>query len=1392
MQGLLFSSDFLQEGIRHTAGWLDNEHAFIEFRERLRTIFDGIDAATSLNEAQTEDDIILPIMAALGWSDFLRQANASNAGRQDVPDFLFFEGPDYKREARSQTRAADRYRHGKLIVEAKRWLRPLDRGDGSDPLDSGTPSNQMLRYLSRVEVASDGNVTWGILTNGATWRLYWQGARSRSEEFVQFDIAALAAVAGVNADMFGSTTSHEDVHALRAFFMLFRRQGFLPQPGDADGRSFHAVVLQEGRLWETRVSNDLGKRVFDELFPQLAAAIVRNDPSKPSPATIPYLQEVHRASLILLYRLLFVLYAEDRALLPVNDPRYDDYSLRWQRNDIAARRDRGDAFSASATRIWQHLRSLFRAIDQGDDSIGLPPYNGGLFHEEPGDLLARIELRDAELAPLLDGLSRRPDLSGRGFINYRDLAVQHLGSIYERLLEQRLIEDADGAIVVQPSTFARKNSGSYYTHDDLVQLILREAITPLADERITAFEVAIARIPRARRDDPLALATLAEADPAEALLGLKVCDPAMGSGHFLVSLVDDLTDRVLEQLADATAKAMEAGIVRYRSPLQQQIESLRAGILERATQANWSIDQTLLDDRHLVRRMVLKRVVHGVDKNPMAVELAKLALWLHTFTVGAPLSFLDHHLRTGDSLYGESLGLVASELSAPREYGPRAARIRLGSVLTASDMAGLMLAADTLADINTIQDISLQEVERSRSLLQVADDTLGGLRRVLDFWHAVRWLAPLDTPPAKRGERHLAMADLISGRYGPNLMAVLGAERLQSDDPDIDARANAFLAECRALAVRENFLHWELAFPGVWRNPLDASVAGGFDAVIGNPPWDRIKLQEVEWFAERRPQIALNLRAADRKRMIAALKREGDPLAADYALAAQQAEDAARVARSSGQYPLLSAGDINLYSLFVERAERLVAPQGMVGLLTPSGIAADKGAAPFFRGIATGGRLAALLDFENKKVFFPDIHASFKFCALVFGGSGRHFDAARSAFFLHAVDELRPVELGEDADEATRLRATRLIHLTADDFAAVNPNTGTAPIFRNALDAQLTTRIYAQHPVLVRHLRDAGGRPAGEARLYPVRYLRMFDMTNDSGLFRTRAELEAEGYYPVAGGRWKKGEAEMLPLYEGKMVQMYDHRAAGVTVNAENVHRPAQPFDTSYQQHQRPDFFPPPQFFVDAECVAKQVETRWALGFKHVSAPTNVRTMIAAICPEAGAGNSLPLIVHDPSGEALTPLLLANLNCLGMDYVLRQKLQGQNLNLFIVEQLPLIDPARYAEPLGNTTIGDFVREQVLRLSYTAHDLAPFARDLGYHGPPFTWDAEDRRHRMARLDALYFNLYGLDRSEAAYVLDTFPIVREQDEREFGRYRTRELVLAYMSALAAGDTETVVDL
>ena len=1336
--GSLFAEGFLREAITELPDWHDvSASALDDLEAALQTRLDRFPTDLSPNESQTEEDLIWPVLRRLGWTAHLRQQNLSPVGRQDVPDGLLFADGVAKNRANRFADEWRRYNHGVAIVESKRWLRPLDRRSGRRGEESA-PSTQMLRYLRRIDDVTTGKVRWGILTNGACWRLYWAGARSVSEQFFELD---LGAVLGHSADGGDSVTGDDWRHWLKVFALVFRRDAFLPDA--ADERTFHEHAIAEARYHRERVASSLSAVVFETVFPDLVRALAEADPASP-------LDEVRDAALVVLYRLLFVLYAEDRDLLPVRDSRYDDYALRDRvRGDIGRRKDEGDVFSVTAARYWSAFDDLCRAIDSGDASIGLPPYNGGLFDRDGAPLLSRVRLGDAVMADVIDALSFERTPLGRRYINYRDLGVQQLGSIYERLLEREVVRE-DGNIVVRPNVFARKDSGSYYTPDDLVDLIVREAVGPLVDARMDAFateatDLATREVPEDRR-----MGRLKRLDPAERTLELKVCDPAMGSGHFLVNLVDYLADRVIEAMAEA--EAIRDG---YLSPLAERIEGIRNTIMDNAEDRGWTFDPGQLDDRHIVRRMVLKRCVYGVDKNPMAVELAKVSLWLHTFTVGAPLSFLDHHLRCGDSLFG---AWVEPTIRRTDEQS---------SLFLRGPLARATRAAAPMQIIEGLTDAEIAEAHRSADIFAEVSEMTAPLHAFMSLLHAFDWLGI-----RKRGPVKTAFVQWLDGVFGDQIDIAQG-EPFSSTDAHLP-----HLMAALGLADGERFLNWQVAFPGVWSDWEAKELKGGFDAVIGNPPWDRMKLQQVEWFAARRPEIAMAPRAADRKRMIAELQKAEDPLAEDFRLASERAAAGARVARTSGDYPLLARGDLNLYSLFVERAMTLVKPDGMVGLLVPSGIAADKMAAPFFKSVATEGRLKALYDFENKKVFFPDVHASFKFC--VFVASPQPLpEAAKCAFYLRAVSEVEDPE--------------RCFPLSAADFARVNPNTGTAPIFRSRRDAELTTAIYDRLPVLV-------DRSSGEAvKAWPVKYSTMFHMTNDSGLFRTRSELEEkEGAWPVRGNRYNSPSGEWVPLYEGKMVQAFDHRAASIVINPENLHRPSQPRPATPEQHRDPDWLPDPQYWVSASECGWPPHSGWVLGFKEITAPTNVRTFIAALLPAVGFGNKVPVLKPE-TDDRREWLLAANLNAMAFDFATRQKIQGQTLNLFILEQLPVVPPERYRQVrFGPKTAEGVVREIMLELTYTAHDMAPFARGMGHvgdHGevlPPFRWDAERRLSLRAKLDALYFHLYGVtDRDDIRYVYSTFPIVERDERAAYGAYRSRDLCLAWTSALGGGQPDAEIN-
>ncbi len=405
------------------------------------------------------------------------------------------------------------------------------------------------------------------------------------------------------------------------------------------------------------------------------------------------------------------------------------------------------------------------------------------------------------------------------------------------------------------------------------------------------------------------------------------------------------------------------------------------------------------------------------------------------------------------------------------------------------------------------------------------------------------------------------------------------------------------------------------------------------------------------------------------------------------------------------------AKHVNLYSLFVERATTVVKQEGLIGLLVPSGIASDKTAAKFFKGVATEGWLKALYDFENRrtrydlKPFFENVDNRFKFCVMVASPFPTEY-AAQCAFFLQATAEIDEPE--------------RCFTLSAADFARINPNTGTAPIFRSRRDAELTKAIYAAAPILI----DRSG--GVEVKTWPVKYLRIFDMTNDSGLFRTRQELEdQEGDYPLGGNIYGSASGNWVLLYEGKMIQAFDHRSAGVKINPKNLNRAGQPDSSTPEQLGNPDFFAKPRFFVEEDRISWLADYPWLIAFKDITSPTNMRTMIAAAIPKSGVGNTAPLILWDdqdtpPDQRAL---LLGNLGAISFDYVTRQKAQSTHLNWYIVDQLPVIPPEKFEiTRFESKTSAEIVREAVLELTYTAHDMAP---------SPATWAMWTRAETLCR-------------------------------------------------------------
>jgi hypothetical protein len=705
--GGLFSRYFLDSGIRTSTEWEAIQRTGTQaFAAPAQGFVDEFREASQPNEAVTEQRLIFPVLRLLGW-DVLPQQGTQR--REDVPDALLFTDPTTARRAMAKRRLPERFRTAIVVHESKRWNLPLDRATEAT---GRTPASQALRYLRLAEELSFGQVRWAILTNGRLWRLYYQGAGSKAEQFLEADLPALLEPGGEAA--------------LATFILLFRCDSFLV---GADGRSFFHAAIDLAQAYREQVTADLARVVFDDVFPALLGNLSAADPA-PRAADPAWPNDVRDAALVLLYRLLFLLYAEDRDLLPVALDPYRPFAITTMRHQVADAIAHGREFSATEATFWRRLTLLFHSVAGGEDSMGLPPYNGGLFEAQRAPLLGKVSLSDAAFARVLDRLSViRPSVGEPRWINYRDLSVQQLGAIYEGLLERR-VEERDGRVSPVHDDRLRHDVGAYYTPEELVRLVTQEAVAPLLAERRVAFTEALARVRRDRRKATGKVADLRRFDPAEAFLTLKVCDPAMGSGHFLVSLVDWLADQTLSATVEA---ADEAAAYDYRSPLLDRIAEERSRIEAAASIHGWPMRSDQLDDRHIVRRLILKRVIYGVDINQLAVELAKLSLWLHSFTVGAPLSFLNHHLRDGDSLFGAWIADLDPVISG-------GGRARRGGIRLAQSIREARAAAQSMTKIEDLADADIAEVRTSASLFDDVERATAPLRAFLDCWYAMGWL----------------------------------------------------------------------------------------------------------------------------------------------------------------------------------------------------------------------------------------------------------------------------------------------------------------------------------------------------------------------------------------------------------------------------------------------------------------------------------------------------------------------------------------------------------------------------------------------------------------------------------------------------------------------------
>lgn len=795
----LFSQHYLEHRIQECPEWQVDARAGFEAFNTLYLA--KKDLLPTLSEAQTEEVFIKPALDILGFSH-IPQVTTRGKGRAERPDYaLFTNEADRDAAYPLQNDEPAFYARVKAIAEAKYWERPLSKvsaNDGRDVYKNENPSFQISSYLTGTEV------DWGILTNGREWRLYYRQASSTATEFYPVDLVDL--LESGNLEQF------------KYFWLFFRQEALVKDP---QGRNFLERVRESSTTYATRVGNELKALVFDLVFPGLAGGFVA-DATRRGETVTP--DQVYEATLAFLYKLLFLLYAEARNLLPI-DRDYRDHSLIKMTQEVAQGMVQQRKLSQTSTGLYDRLLSLFQIVDRGDRGLEVPRYNGGLFHfnfSQPSDrteyranhFLFRFKLTDAVLAPVLDQLAR---FEGQP-IDYSFLGVRQLGSIYEGLLEYRVVIEAEatGNVHLENDKGERKATGSYYTPDYIVKYIVSHTLKPILEQRQAQFAELMGQIfqihhqlqdkrlgtqsQNGLRKDLQRLERLAQST----LLDIKVCDPAMGSGHFLVEAVDYLTDELIGIL----------NTYPEQNPVLEMLEQTRQSILQNLEQQGITVNPDRLEPTQLLQRVVMKRCIYGVDLNPMAVELAKVSLWLHSFTIGAPLSFLDHHLRCGNSL----IGTTAREAEAAMSQDS-------GGQLTllTGPFVGLLRAAEIMRGVSVLSDATFAEVEQSESLFREFAKAAQPYKRLLDIYISPHF-----------GSKQAAHTLRV---YGTELLkAIKGEKGIKLTKQDV-----AVLLKAEQLFLSKRCFHWDLEFPEVFLDLAHADWKDnpGFDAVVGNPPYVR-------------------------------------------------------------------------------------------------------------------------------------------------------------------------------------------------------------------------------------------------------------------------------------------------------------------------------------------------------------------------------------------------------------------------------------------------------------------------------------------------------------------------------------------------------------------------
>ena len=1197
------------------------------------------------------------------------------------------------------------------IIAAPHYI-GLDDSDARFAI-TGAGSRKKSPFQAAQElVNASPRYQWAIVSNGKQIRLLRDAATLTRPSYLEFDLEDLLTASRFSefanawrllhssrADT--TITGDKAKNVWEAWREAGQEEGTRVRDGLRFGVTQALITLGNGFLKHAG-NEELRKQLFDGRLDADA-----------------YFQQLLR----LIYRFLFLFSVEERGVLHTTGESAESisarkayavgYSLGRLKELSLKRRARNHH-----TDHWQALVIVFKALAKGEPRLALPAL-GGLFATEQCPALDSCALDNAHLLSAMQHLRWANHNGTLAPVDYRNMGPEELGSVYESLLELVPVVELSSkefgfvGITSEGSTAgnSRKLTGSYYTPDVLVQELIKSALEPVIAQKLA--------------NNP--------ENPVEAILSLRVVDPACGSGHFLLAAAR----RIAETLAHLRAPD---GAVKPQ------------------------------DYRHALRE-VIGKCIYGVDRNPMALELARTALWLEGFEEGRPLTFLDHHLRCGDALLG-LMDLKSIQSGIPKD----AFKALSGDdkpvckELARKNAAGLKrLERDLKTTQFTLRFDQVPGIETLNAIEKMpADTTVEVEQKEFEYKKFLE---------EAQNSRIAQAADIVVGAFLITKRAE-NQERTPTNEllhrllmgdtfkRDGEEKSRQQIGTAREVCSKARVFHWPLQFPQVFG-------AGGFDCVLGNPPWERIKLQEEEFFATRSQHVAEAKNKAERMARIqllaqGSLARELLPdlkgaedgsiaeqrLYNEFLLARRTAEASSVFAhvdgKDGGRFPLTGVGDVNTYALFSETISQIVHSQGRAGFIVPTGIATDDSTKQFFGYISQNQKLVSLFDIENRDGLFPAVDSRVKFCLVTLGSAPQ----AEFLCFLTQVSQI--------SDSRRRFR------LSPEEFQLINPNTLTCPMFRSERDAELTKKIYRSAPVLIEEGKD-DGNPWG------ISFAAMFHMSGDSDLF------------------FDLPSSERVPLYEAKLAHQFDHRWATYTAAGDSR-------DVTLEETQDQNFTVNPRYWVSRQEVEERLRAKgwdrgWLLGWRDICRATDERTVISSVVPRVGVGNQFPLILFSNTKEyRLIALLLGNLSSLVFDFVARHKMGGTHMNYFIFKQLPVLAPTRFGEEDINILI-----PRIIELTFTANDLAPWARDLGYRGAVFTYNPERRAVLRAELDAYYARLYGLSRDEVRYILDpsdlmgedypseTFRVLKNKELAAYGEYRTQRLVLEAWDRLEQGELE-----